>query len=199
MAFKPLGPGRTSIGVRQNRVSWFKGRIPDDPDHAWGSSGAAGAYAQHVIHDARARPATLRRSDGGIREDRNGMLEHQHRYQHLNWNAIHRRTDAGAPTQDGRRRQPRDLSSPTRASSAVHQHPHEQMTLVEAGAGLFTIEGARRIARTRRGPSLSIRNPSPVRRCWTKKVVLMDIFRQFGGFLKEDDGDSRPGAEFRWR
>jgi hypothetical protein len=25
--FKPLGAGRTSIGVRQNRVSWFKGRI----------------------------------------------------------------------------------------------------------------------------------------------------------------------------
>lgn len=27
VAFKPLGAGRTSIGVRQNRVSWFKGRI----------------------------------------------------------------------------------------------------------------------------------------------------------------------------
>jgi hypothetical protein len=27
VAFKPLGPGRTSIGVRQNKVSWFKGRI----------------------------------------------------------------------------------------------------------------------------------------------------------------------------
>jgi acetyl esterase/lipase len=27
VAFKALGPGRTSIGVRQNRVSWFKGRI----------------------------------------------------------------------------------------------------------------------------------------------------------------------------
>jgi len=27
VAFKPLGRGRTSIGVRQNRVSWFKGRI----------------------------------------------------------------------------------------------------------------------------------------------------------------------------
>ncbi len=27
VAFRPLGPGRTSIGVRQNRVSWFKGRI----------------------------------------------------------------------------------------------------------------------------------------------------------------------------
>lgn len=27
VAFKPLGPGRTSIGVRQNLVSWFKGRI----------------------------------------------------------------------------------------------------------------------------------------------------------------------------
>jgi hypothetical protein len=27
VAFKPLGPGRTSIGVRQNQVSWFKGRI----------------------------------------------------------------------------------------------------------------------------------------------------------------------------
>jgi hypothetical protein len=25
--FAPLGEGRTSIGVRQNRVSWFKGRI----------------------------------------------------------------------------------------------------------------------------------------------------------------------------
>lgn len=25
--FKPLGPGSTSIGVRMNRVSWFKGRI----------------------------------------------------------------------------------------------------------------------------------------------------------------------------
>ena len=27
MAFKPLGAGSTSIGVRMNRVSWFKGRI----------------------------------------------------------------------------------------------------------------------------------------------------------------------------
>ncbi len=27
LAFRPLGPGRTSIGVRQNRVSWFRGRI----------------------------------------------------------------------------------------------------------------------------------------------------------------------------
>ena len=27
IAFRPLGPGRTSIGVRQNRVSYFKGRI----------------------------------------------------------------------------------------------------------------------------------------------------------------------------
>ncbi|HSL23668.1 MAG TPA: family 43 glycosylhydrolase [Vicinamibacterales bacterium] len=27
VAFKPLGAGRTSIGMRQNRVSWFKGRI----------------------------------------------------------------------------------------------------------------------------------------------------------------------------
>ncbi|HEX8029569.1 MAG TPA: family 43 glycosylhydrolase, partial [Vicinamibacterales bacterium] len=27
VAFKALGAGRTSIGVRQNRVSWFKGRI----------------------------------------------------------------------------------------------------------------------------------------------------------------------------
>ncbi len=25
--FQPLGTGRTSTGVRQNRVSWFKGRI----------------------------------------------------------------------------------------------------------------------------------------------------------------------------
>lgn len=27
VAFKPLGAGRTSLGVRQNLVSWFKGRI----------------------------------------------------------------------------------------------------------------------------------------------------------------------------
>lgn len=27
VVFKPLGAGRTSVGVRQNRVSWFKGRI----------------------------------------------------------------------------------------------------------------------------------------------------------------------------
>jgi xylan 1,4-beta-xylosidase len=27
VAFRPLGSGRTSIGVRQNQVSWFKGRI----------------------------------------------------------------------------------------------------------------------------------------------------------------------------
>ena len=25
--FRPLGAGRTSIGVRQNRVSWLRGRI----------------------------------------------------------------------------------------------------------------------------------------------------------------------------
>jgi hypothetical protein len=27
VAFGPLGPGRVSLGVRQNKVSWFKGRI----------------------------------------------------------------------------------------------------------------------------------------------------------------------------
>ena len=27
VAFKPLGAGRTSVGVRQNRLYWFKGRI----------------------------------------------------------------------------------------------------------------------------------------------------------------------------
>jgi hypothetical protein len=27
VTFRPMGPGRTSIGVRQNLVSWFKGRI----------------------------------------------------------------------------------------------------------------------------------------------------------------------------
>jgi hypothetical protein len=27
VAFHALGAGQTSIGVRQNRVSWFKGRI----------------------------------------------------------------------------------------------------------------------------------------------------------------------------
>ena len=27
VAFRALGPGRTSIGVRQNQVSWFKGKI----------------------------------------------------------------------------------------------------------------------------------------------------------------------------
>ena len=27
VAFKPLAAGRTSVGVRQNRVFWFKGRI----------------------------------------------------------------------------------------------------------------------------------------------------------------------------
>lgn len=41
VSFTPLGPGTSSIGVRQNRVSWFKGRIrtiritpaPLDPSH----------------------------------------------------------------------------------------------------------------------------------------------------------------------
>jgi hypothetical protein len=27
LAFAPLGPGKTSIGVRMNRVFWFKGAI----------------------------------------------------------------------------------------------------------------------------------------------------------------------------
>jgi hypothetical protein len=29
VAFAPMSAGRTSIGVRQNRVSWFKGAISE--------------------------------------------------------------------------------------------------------------------------------------------------------------------------
>jgi hypothetical protein len=64
LAFRPLGAGRTSIGVRQNRVSWFRGRIrairfvPD----AVVPGAAPGEHAPVVVrHDPRpgGRPGGL--------------------------------------------------------------------------------------------------------------------------------------------
>ena len=33
VAFQPLAAGRTSVGVRQNRVFWFKGRMREMGSH----------------------------------------------------------------------------------------------------------------------------------------------------------------------
>jgi quercetin dioxygenase-like cupin family protein len=106
------------------------------------------------------------------------MLEHQHRYQHLDWNAI----PADAPMPGLQRRMVVGdslmichLTFAPRIVTPVHRHPHEQMTLVERGRVLFTIEGAERIA----GPGEVLHFPSGIFHGATmldEEVVLMDIF-----------------------
>ncbi|MFB3854844.1 MAG: cupin domain-containing protein [Vicinamibacterales bacterium] len=59
--------------------------------------------------------------------------------------------------------------------TAVHRHPHEQMTLVERGKVAFTIEGEERLA----GPGDVLHFPSNVlhgARMLDEEVVLVDIF-----------------------
>ena len=62
-----------------------------------------------------------------------------------------------------------------RVVTAVHRHPHEQMTLVERGKVVFSIEGEDRVA----GPGEVLHFPSNVLHGATmldEEVVLMDIF-----------------------
>jgi quercetin dioxygenase-like cupin family protein len=62
-----------------------------------------------------------------------------------------------------------------RVETAVHSHPHEQMTIVERGSVRFIVDGHERIARA--GDVLHF--PSHVRHGATildEEVVLVDVF-----------------------
>ena len=98
--------------------------------------------------------------------------------QHLAWDAI-----PAEPLADGavRRMLYGDrlmvcrLTFPPHVVTAVHQHPHEQMTIVEKGRVRFTIENEERIASA--GDVLHF--PSNVWHGATmldEEVVLIDIF-----------------------
>jgi quercetin dioxygenase-like cupin family protein len=73
--------------------------------------------------------------------------------------------------------------------TAVHSHAHEQITLVERGRVLFTIDGQTRIAST--GDVLHF--PSQMRHGATmldEEVVLIDIFTPLReDFLRRDEKD----------
>ena len=59
--------------------------------------------------------------------------------------------------------------------TAVHSHPHEQMTLVERGRAEFFIDGEKRIAKA----GVLLHFPSNIRHGATmldEEVVLIDIF-----------------------
>jgi quercetin dioxygenase-like cupin family protein len=62
-----------------------------------------------------------------------------------------------------------------RVVTAVHSHPHEQITIVERGRAVFTIDGAQRVASA--GDVLHF--PSGIQHGSTmldEEVVLIDIF-----------------------
>ena len=65
VAFEPLKAGRTSIGVRQNLVSWFKGRIRLVRYHA-GGAGCGRVAAPAAGLKARARLVEVRNQDDQI-------------------------------------------------------------------------------------------------------------------------------------
>jgi quercetin dioxygenase-like cupin family protein len=75
--------------------------------------------------------------------------------------------------------------------TAVHSHPHEQITIVERGRALFTIGDEQRIASA--GDVLHF--PSGIRHGSTmldEEVVLIDIFTPLReDFLPKEAGDGR--------
>jgi quercetin dioxygenase-like cupin family protein len=80
-----------------------------------------------------------------------------------------------------------------RIVTAVHTHPHEQITLVERGRVLFVVDGEERVA----GPGDVLHFPSDLPHGATmldEEVVLVDIFSP----IREDFlGDGRREA-CRW-
>ena len=67
------------------------------------------------------------------------------------------------------------LTIAPRTITAVHTHPHEQMTLVERGTVRFTVEGQERLS----SPGDILHFPSHCRHGATmldQEVVLIDIF-----------------------
>jgi quercetin dioxygenase-like cupin family protein len=78
-----------------------------------------------------------------------------------------------------------------RVVTAVHEHPHEQITIVEKGRVAFTVEGEERVAAA--GDVLHF--PSGIRHGATmldEEVVLIDIFSPIReDFLPERPGDVR--------
>jgi quercetin dioxygenase-like cupin family protein len=99
-------------------------------------------------------------------------------FQHLNWDAI-----PVDPIADGIARRMVwgehlmvcRLEFAPRVVTPVHSHPHEQVTLVERGRALFTVEGVERVVSA--GDVLYF--PSDVRHGATmldEPVVLIDIF-----------------------
>jgi quercetin dioxygenase-like cupin family protein len=67
------------------------------------------------------------------------------------------------------------LSLAPRVVTAVHTHPHEQITLVEQGRVLFTVDGAERVATA--GDVLHFPSNQPHGATMLEEVVvLVDIF-----------------------
>ena len=76
-----------------------------------------------------------------------------------------------------------------RVVTAVHVHPHEQITIVERGRVVFTVDGEERVA----GAGDVLHFPSGIRHGATMlddEVVLIDIFSPIReDFLPERTGD----------
>lgn len=106
------------------------------------------------------------------------MSETPRPYQHVTWNEC--AADRPMPGAErrmivGDRLMICRLRFDPQTVTAVHHHPHEQLTLVERGRVLFTIAGERRVA----GPGDVLHFPSGVDHGATmldEEVVLMDIF-----------------------
>jgi quercetin dioxygenase-like cupin family protein len=79
-----------------------------------------------------------------------------------------------------------------RTVTAVHSHPHEQITIVEAGRAVFTVSGTQRIV----SPGDVLHFPSACEHGATmldEEVVLVDIFSP----VREDFLPSAPAGGSR--
>jgi quercetin dioxygenase-like cupin family protein len=106
------------------------------------------------------------------------MADNQNTYQYASWNTV----PVEAPAAGIERRMVVGnglmicrLRFDPHVVTAIHRHPHEQMTLVERGRVRFYIEDDERIA----GPGDVLHFPSNIRHGATMlddEVVLVDIF-----------------------
>jgi quercetin dioxygenase-like cupin family protein len=106
------------------------------------------------------------------------MPDNANTYQHVSWDSV----PTGAPAAGIERRMVVGdglmicrLRFDPHTVTAIHRHPHEQMTLVERGRVRFYIEDEERIA----GPGDVLHFPSNILHGATmldEEVVLVDIF-----------------------
>ena len=144
VAFAPIGPGRTSIGVRQNKVSWFKGKIGARPRDAGGAvAGAASACARCPSADARRHgrsPPPIRRQHE-LGSWRRRPAQGRSRGRHLP-QPHHARRPPGPLDPEGRRRLLHDVLVVRRLPGPGHLALARSGQLGAVGPALFKNVGS---------------------------------------------------------